>query len=114
MTQQHATVHSDEALSWVKLQVGLPTPLEDQPQVLQVFLPTLTEHSKIIHKHLKKMLHEVMEYVPQYHLKCSGCIAQPKMHPPKGIGTPISNKGGIDLVAEPNVGLMVSCHPIQE
>ena len=60
------------------------------------------------------MPHEVMEDVPHYPLKCPWCIAQSKGHPSEGIGPPISNKGGVDLVAELDVGLMVFCHPIQE
>src|SRR5450759_2544393 len=79
-----------------------------------MLLPTLTKNSKVINKYLKEMPHEVMEDIPHYPLEGAWCIAYSKGHPPEGIGSPISNEGGVDLITQPDVGLMVPCHAVQE
>ncbi len=58
------------------------------------------------------MPHEVMENIPHDPLEGSGCVAQTKRHPPECISTLVCYKRGVDLVAGPDVSLMIPGHPI--
>ncbi len=66
--------------------------------MFQMLLPGITEDDKIINEYLQEMSHEVMEDVPHYPLECTWGIAQSKRHSIEGIGSPISDECGVDLV----------------